>query len=528
MKEKSSRLSHLANLIFPALVFGGVSGILTAFVVVLYKWCAHHVIDFSQKCYDFLGEHPVVIFAVAAIMFAAAYLYSYVYKNHSYLKGGGIPTSISMLRGIIRFKWIENIVGVFLLSMGSFLFGVPLGNEGPAVQMGTAIGKGSVSVFAKKQRAWSRYAMTGGACAGFSVATGSPISGILFALEEAHQRISPMILTSSAVSVVFAKITTEIISPLFGVSPRLFPSIDIPQLDFRSIWIPVIIGLAVGLFAVLFLKYYNFLSVSINKKAKKIPSYIKIFLVFLLTLIMGMVSFSFVSTGHELILDLFEVKYSIVMLVLLLIVRTTITLFANSCGITGGIFLPILALGALLSSAIATVCTNVFSLSAELYTIMLVLGICACVSSMMKMPLTAIIFSVEALSCHNNILSVIIVAVLSYVVTELFDVKSINDSVIEHRERQVEKQDKKLIDAYVTVMPSSFAVEKQIRDILWPRNLFVLSVKALSKDRVVDEHGGRELQVGDVLHLHYSTTDEEYTKKEILSIVGEQELRETE
>jgi hypothetical protein len=243
---------------------------------------------------------------------------------------------------------------------------------------------------------------------------------------------------------------------------------------------------------------------------------------------MGMVSFSFVSTGHELILDLFEVKYSIVMLVLLLIVRTTITLCANSCGITGGIFLPILALGALLSSAIATVCTNVFSLSAELYTIMLVLGICACVSSMMKMPLTAIIFSVEALSCHNNILSVIIVAVLSYVVTELFDVKSINDSVIEHRERQVEKQDKKLIDAYVTVMPSSFAVEKQIRDILWPRNLFVLSVKALSKDRVVDEHGGRELQVGDVLHLHYSTTDEEYTKKEILSIVGEQELRETE
>ena len=39
--------------------------------------------------------------------------------------------------------------------MGSFLFGVPLGNEGPAVQMGTAIGKGSVSVFAKKQRGLS-------------------------------------------------------------------------------------------------------------------------------------------------------------------------------------------------------------------------------------------------------------------------------------------------------------------------------------------------------------------------------------
>ena len=29
--------------------------------------------------------------------------------------------------------------------------------------------------------------MTGGACAGFSTATGAPISGILFAVEEAHQ-----------------------------------------------------------------------------------------------------------------------------------------------------------------------------------------------------------------------------------------------------------------------------------------------------------------------------------------------------
>ena len=201
---------------------------------------------------------------------------------------------------------------------------------------------------------------------------------------------------------------------------------------------------------------------------------------------------------------------------------------ASTCGITGGIFLPILALGALLSSVIATVCTSVFSLSGELYGLMLVLGICACISSMMKMPLTAVIFSLEALSCHDNILSVIIVATVSYMITELFGAKSINDSVIEHRNHQVYKNEKRVKEAFVTVMLSSFAVEKQIRDILWPRNLFVLSVKHASNEAIVDEHGSSELHVGDVLHLRYSTADEEYTRTEIISIVGDQKFEEIE
>ncbi len=527
MKNKITRSSYFINLVFPVLVFGAISGVLTSVVVVFYKFCAKYVIRVSKGCYELLGKYPFVAVVAVAAMLGTSFLYAYIYKKHPNLKGGGIPTSISMLRGTIRFKWIENSLGVFMMSLITFLFGIPLGNEGPSVQMGTALGKGCFRIFAKKRSAWARYAMTGGACAGFSVATGAPISGMMFALEEAHQRISPMILTASAVSVIFANITSEIISPVLGVSTRLFPSFSISTIGFCDLWIPIVIGVTIGFMAVLFLKYYKFISRFMNKKASAVPSYIKIFIILLITLIAGAVSYSFISTGHELILNLFEVKYGILMLLMLLAVRTTLTLCANACGITGGIFLPILALGALLSSVIAIVCTQTFSLSQELYTITLVLGITACISSMMKMPLTAVVFAVEALSCHENVLSVIIVAALSYTITELFEAKSINDSVIEHRERQIEKQNKKVFDAFVTVMPSSFALQKQIRDILWPRNLFVLSV-IHSKGYVMDEHGGRKLHEGDILHLRYSTSDPEYTKQQILSIVGEQNFVEEE
>jgi H+/Cl- antiporter ClcA len=139
-------------------------------------------------------------------------------------------------------------VGVFFLSLFSFLIGVPLGNEGPSVQMGTSIGRGSVYAFTRgKHRAWDRYSMTGGACAGFSVATGAPISGILFAIEEAHQRISPTIMIVASSSVLFANIASRAISRAFGVCATLFDGIILPRLQIKQLWIPLIVGLVLGI-----------------------------------------------------------------------------------------------------------------------------------------------------------------------------------------------------------------------------------------------------------------------------------------
>ena len=41
-------------------------------------------------------------------------------------------------------------MGIFALSLSTIFIGVPLGNEGIAVQMGTALGRGSVCPFRKK------------------------------------------------------------------------------------------------------------------------------------------------------------------------------------------------------------------------------------------------------------------------------------------------------------------------------------------------------------------------------------------
>ncbi|MBR7110258.1 MAG: chloride channel protein [Clostridia bacterium] len=509
------------NIIMPSLVFGFITGVLTALVITLYKFVAKEVIALSHVIYQSAKTEWYVIVLALVVFIVLAFVVARVYKWLPNLKGGGIPTSIGLLRGNIRFSWFKNLIGTFILSLTNFLIGVPLGNEGPSVQMGTAIGKGS-ALIQKRHRAWDRYAMTGGACAGFAVATGASVAGVMFAVEEGHQRLSPMIILVSAITVIFARITTELLSPIFGVSVLLFPEMELVALNVSDIWLTVLIGTVMGFFAVGFLYLYKGINHLVKVKLTKIPHTYKIFAVYLLCFLAGIINIGFVSTGHELILSLFTSRPEILILVAIIIVRSVLTLGANTNSLTGGIFLPILAIGASLSSLVALGLIEVFSLGDSYYTIALVLGITACISGMMKMPITAITFALETLTFGQNVLAVITVSAVAYLITELFSAKSINDSVLEAKlEKSAQKQ--KVIDMAVSVKPKSFAVGKQIRDILWPSNTFILSVERAEEKAQMDVHGARTLNSGDVLHVRFSTTAEELTKQELYSIVGEQD-----
>lgn len=526
MKNVKRYKNRLKNIIMPALVFGSLSGIFTALLVTVYKFCAGKIIHFSESAYHYMRHNLWTVLGAVAVIFAAAFIYDFVLTRHKNVRGGGIPTSIALLRGIISFRWVINLVYVFFMSLLSFLIGVPLGNEGPSVQMGTAVGKGVIDLFAKKQKAYSRYAMTGGACAGFSIATGAPISGMMFAVEEAHQRISPMIIIVSAISVLFANVTSALLAPLLGVSTSLFSfETELKTLAVKDLWIPLLVGTVIGLFAVMFLKTYKKINGFVTEKFVRVPFYWRVFIILALTLALGLVSFDFISTGHELTLSLFKIERGIIFLLIILCVRSLLTLFANTNGVTGGIFLPIISLGAVVSAVVGTVCVKYCGLNQEYYTVILVLGISACISGMMKMPLTAVFFAVEALGCYENIIPVIIVSAAAYSITEIFGVKSINDSVIDARVKSIyaDKQPV-LTDTHVTVRDGAFAVGKQVRDIFWPNNLFVLSIhRAEQKNSIVDEHGEKQIRPGDTLHVRYSTPDPKTAEEELYAIVGEQE-----
>ena len=512
--------AYLKNIILPCLVFSAITGFITAWAVLGFKWCAGKVIALSADIYAYLRGNPAMLTAALAAVVLISFAARYFFRFFSDAKGGGIPTSIAILRGVLSFRWLKNLIGVVIGSLVTFLAGVPLGNEGPSVQIGTSIGRGIVRTLGRNNEAWDRYVMTGGACAGFSVATGAPLSGIVFAIEEAHHRISPMILMVSTATVTFATAFSRWISGIIGVDTALLSHYELPVIGFSKLWIPAVVGTVVGLTSVVFIYVNKWLSRLNETKLKNTDIGVKIFISLFLTLICGFLSGSAIGTGHLQIEEAVAMRYTVWVALAILLVRTVLTIFSNQSGITGGMFLPILASGALVSSVIGEGLIAC-GMSEKYFAAVTLLGMAACLSGTNKSPLTAIVFGFEALSLEGNIPALLVAVLTSYVVTECFGAHSLNESIIKLRVKQLnEEKPLQTFETTVKVSPGAFVIGKSIRDIFWPNNLFVLALKHEDNRPVVDEHGEKTIYEGDSLYVRFSTVDHTETTRELAALVG--------
>ncbi len=506
MNGKREIKTHLTSSVLPALLFGAVSGILAGGVVTIYKLFAKGAVSASSAFFTFMRGHLWVLPIALVLALGISFLLSFIYKKEPDLQGGGIPATLGTLRGLFHFHPAKSTLGSFFLSLISFLFGVPLGTEGPSVQLSASLGALAARKAPKRFRAWERFSMTGGASAGFSVATGAPLSGIFFAVEEAHGRISPLIVLVAVVAVLFAELFAFALSPLVGVDVALFDVADFGALALGDYWKPLLAGVFMGIFSLLFLKGYHLLDTLLRKKWQ-CKGQVKIFTVFAVTLLAGIFSSEWISTGHHLIDELFSHSPALPVLIGILLIRWILTLSANISGITGGIFLPMLAIGGTAGAVLGK-----FLGGEESAAIFVVFGIVGCVAGMMKMPLTAILFGVEALGLSHNLLPLILICILSYAIPEALGEESIGECVLERRREllhqgktHTEEEDSFFVEA------GAFAVGKEIRDIFWPDGVRVLSVKKAGE--------GHLLAAGDCLLVRISTYDREKTLRELEHIL---------
>ncbi len=517
---KNSKAIYALKLVFPIVVMGTLTGAITGAGVTLYRFIAHEVIGISKGAYALIQQKPYLLLALLPCLLAFAFLLGYIYKKTPTLKGGGISGAMGLVGGFFTFKWLGSLVGTVLLSLSNFLIAVPLGNEGPSVQIGASIGKAASALLGKRGEVWSRYSIAGGACSGFAAATGAPMTGVIFAVEEMHRRLSPMILLMSIVSVAACRLATELLCPVFGLSVGLFPSLSLPALDTAKLWMPLCVGLVIGAFSLGFLYAFRAISRLCSDTLGRVKDGYKIFAVFAATVALGLCSYSFVSTGHELVTELLAPGSFTLMLMLLLLVRSFLTLSANATGLTGGMFLPTLAVAATASSLLAHGLIALGAIGGEYYTLIVVLGVVAGMSGTMSMPFTAILFSLEALGCAGNLLAVFAATGVSYLLAVLFRAESINELALEKR-LETERRGKTPVDAEydVVIQRDAFAIGKEVRDIFWPAGLFVRSVTPAAHS---SSHAHGLLQEGDTLRVCYRSYDDEATRRELFAIVGKQ------
>ena len=511
----ANRSTYVKNILIPCLVFSTAAGAGTGILIFLFKWAASSVIELSSSVYGAVREHPgyfPLLLLGAGLLGLAA---SVILRKVPDCRGGGIPTAIAILRGLIPFRWIRSIVFVFASAMLTYLCGVPLGNEGPSVQMGTAVGRGIV----QKHPAWDRYIMTGGACAGFAAATGSPFTGILFAFEEAHRRFSPMIVLTTATAVLAGSSVMQLLCALTDMEYALFVFPAMPELPLMYFWTALAVGLTVGFAAAVFTVAYRKIRPLVKHTLGRVPFTVKITAIFMLTACVGFVSGDCIGSGHDLVDELMEGHGVWYLLIVWFLVRAFLLLIANNADVTGGLFVPTLAFGAILGALCGDILTTAGILPEDYYSVMVVIGVASFLGSASRTPLMALAFAGEALGGLPNLLPIAIGVTVAYLVVETLGIPAFTDTVIESKAEAAHAgKTPQIVDLHLTVAPDSFVVGKEIRDILWPPTCTVLSVHR-NPDAPHDEPG---IGGGDRLHVHYQTYDAEATLTTLEALVGEQ------
>ncbi len=512
----NQRFTYLKSFLIPCLFFQISAGIGTGIVIFLFKLASSKIISLSSELYRAVRANPSLLpllLGGAAVLGAGAALLTHRFPD---CKGGGIPASIALLRGLVTFRWLRCLLSVFASAMLTYLGGVPLGNEGPSVQMGTAVGRGVAAKFP----AWRRYVMTGGAAAGFAAATGAPLTGILFAFEEAHRRFSPLLFLSASISAITASAVMKVLCSISNIPYTLFHFDEAAPLPIRLWWVPIVIGLVVGLSAALFTQGYRLIRRFMKDTLKRLPYGVKITAIFVLTALAGFFFPDCIGSGHDPIENLMGGHGTAGFLLLLFVIRALLLLCANNADITGGLFVPTLALGALLGGICGNLLDSIGLLPQEFRSLAVIMGISAFLSASSRTPLMALAFASEVLGAGANLLPIAIGGTIAFLCIETTGIPDFCDIVVEAKtEAAHHGKASETMELNLTVAPHSFVDGKEIRDILWPPSCTILSVK---RSEAVHTHGGTGMGAGDELRIHVRTYSPTETLRDLEALVGKQ------
>ncbi len=351
-----------------------------------------------------------------------------------------VPTIGGLVVGLMRWRWQDFGPGISSLveatrsgqalstlrpvqrmvaasvSLGT---GASLGPEGPSVEIGANFGVllGQVLQVSQERQ---RLLLGAGAAAGLAAGFNAPIAGVFFALEV----VLGTTFATSAVSVVLLSAVVAALVAQIGLGAQ--PAFALPLYDVRSpLELPLYLGLGVfaSLVSIVYMQTIKLAQQSFRGEVKglawlhRIPRPLHPILG---GACVGLVALKFpqvLGVGYETIEAMLrDVKFSLALLLALLVVKLLMTALSLGSGLVGGIFAPAMYLGACLGSAYGK--TIAALLPASLLSIAAppayaMVGMAAVLAGSVRAPLTAILLLFELTRDYRIVLPLMAAVVIS-------------------------------------------------------------------------------------------------------------------
>lgn len=423
--EESTRSDAISTTVWICVV-AILAGVVIGFIGGAFRWCLQVAdrwrVDLVDWTHHLPGPSWLVPMAAVAL---GATLAAVVVRWVPLAAGSGIQHVEAVYRGAARPPSLLLLPAKFIggvLAIGS---GLVLGREGPTVHMGAVIGAQAArrAGFADPDVRMMQTALGG---AGLAVAFNAPIGGALFTLEEATKslRLRTVLATlfAAATAVACARLIVGD-QPDFHVEPVEAPSITL---------VPVFIvfGLITGCLGAL----YSRLVLAFLDGIAAVPRIPKIAKASIIGALIGLVMFVDPRAvgGGDTLTQLIVGGSALALPLALgyLLVRVVAGPLSYAAAVPGGLFAPLLAVGALWGVLfVGGLNMLLHSHSSSLVVPMAIVGMAAFFGAVVRAPVTAIVLVIEMTATTSLAVPMLAATAAAVLIAELLKSPPIYDSL---------------------------------------------------------------------------------------------------
>ena len=453
-----------------AAVVGVMAGLLGSAFRICLNWIG------NQRTLLVLSLHHLglwaIIFPVLLGIFGSAIAVALVEKVAPETAGSGIPHLKAVLHHLRGMRWERIIPVKFIGGITGIGGGLALGREGPTIQMGAACGK-MLSEFLGANPRERQTLIAAGAGAGLAAAFNAPLAGMVFVLEEVQRDFTPIVFGASLIASVMSDVVTRFLTgqdPVFHL--RGFP---IPPLTALPAFL--VVGVLAGFLGVAYNRGLLY-SLDLFRLIRKWPpgagGALVGVLVGLTTWFLPRAS----GGGYQLLDDVFKGNMIFEALIGFFLLRFVLTMLSYGCGAPGGIFAPLLILGALLGVFVGRGTHWAFPGMAYYPVAFAIVGMGAYFSAIVRAPLTGIVLMLEMTGSYQQMLPLLIACFTAYAVADMMGDHPIYEALMERdllRGQHVpELKETLLLD--LTIQAHSPFEGKPVRELGLPHGCILVSI----------------------------------------------------
>lgn len=317
-------------------------------------------------------------------------------------RGTGVSYTKAAVYASDGYVPFRSVLGKFATSTLSIGTGNPMGPEDPALQIGAGIASLLGRIF-HLTRDHMRLIAPIGAAAGIGAAFNTPITAVLFVMEEVVSAWNVGVLGS----IVLASVSAVVASRWFLGDEPLFRVPELELVGYSELLVYAGLGIAGGYLSALFVRY----AMPLRGRIVALPDRTRVWLPGVAGLCVGIAGSIVPETlgaGYEIIDGALSNRFPWDVLLIFGAVKLAAMALCFSCGTPGGLFAPTLFVGAMLGGGFGGLAELIWPLSTGSIGTYVLVGIGTFFAGIFRAPMTSVFMVFELSASYQIILPVMV------------------------------------------------------------------------------------------------------------------------